>query len=34
MKIREKKYLFEALTNIFAVFGFGIAVGLIIGMSL
>jgi len=31
MKIREKKYLFEGLINIFAVYGFGIATGVAIG---
>lgn len=34
MKIREKKYLFEGIINIFAVFGFGIAVGAAVALNI
>jgi len=34
MKTREKRYLFEGVVNVFAVFGFGIAVGFAIGMHM
>jgi len=34
MKIREKKYLFEGIINVFAVFGFGIAVGAAVALNI